>query len=120
MILKRNQIVYIILFYFIIDLVKWLILDFYYILCSVDFLEMTYSILTIVIGAGYLSLLERQVVAIIQQRIGPSFTGGLGGALQPVADGFKLLIKEIIIPSKSKTFLYLIAPVYTFTISIGI
>ena len=113
--------IFLILFlYELINATKWLILEIYYYLGSIIFIEIIYSILTIIIVAGYLSLLERQVVAVIQQRVGPSLTGGLGALLQPLSDGFKLLIKEIILPSKSKLFLFLLAPIYTITFTIAL
>lgn len=51
-------------------------------------------------------------MASVQRRKGPNVTG-LFGFLQPFADGFKLLIKEIIIPSNSNIFLFLISPIFT-------
>jgi NADH-quinone oxidoreductase subunit H len=97
------------MFYELLTILKWLSLEIYCYMGRVSILEI-----------GYLSLLERQVVAVIQQRVGPSFTGGLGALLQPLADGFKLLIKEIILPSKSRLFLFLLAPVYTITFTIAL
>jgi NADH-quinone oxidoreductase subunit H len=82
-------------------------------------IESFLSIIIIVLASAYTSLLERQTVAILQQRFGPSLTGGFAAILQPIADGFKLLTKEIIIPSKGKIFLYLLAPIYTFTITLS-
>lgn len=57
-----------------------------------------------------LSLIERKVLARIQNRIGPN-RAGPGGILQPVADGIKMLTKEDIVPSKSEPLLHFIAPV---------
>jgi NADH-quinone oxidoreductase subunit H len=48
----------------------------------------------------------------MQVRIGPNRVGYFG-LLQPLADGIKLLMKEIIIPSKSNKVLFLLAPVLT-------
>ena len=106
--------------YSIVNLFKIGLLDLLYWLYKSQTIEIVYSILVIVLGSAYLSLLERQVVAVLQQRFGPSLTGGIGALIQPLADGFKLLTKEIIIPSKSKVFLYLLAPLYTFSITISI
>ncbi len=72
----------------------------------------------IVLSSTYLSLLERHIVAIVQQRVGPTNTGL--GLLQPLADAFKLLTKEPIRPYKSYTFLFRTAPIYTFTVAITI
>jgi len=72
-------------------------------------------IVLILIGAvAYLTLVERKVIGYIQNRIGPNRVGPLGLA-QPFADVIKLLNKEIIIPSASNAFLFVLAPM----ISIG-
>ena len=75
-------------------------------------------IILIVLSSTYLSLLERHVVAVVQQRVGPTTTGL--GLLQPWADAFKLLTKEPIRPYKSYVFLFRTAPIYTFTIAMTI
>jgi NADH-quinone oxidoreductase subunit H len=59
---------------------------------------------------AYLTLWERKVIGWIQVRIGPNRVGPLG-LLQPIADGLKLLLKEIIIPSGANKFLFVLAPV---------
>jgi NADH-quinone oxidoreductase subunit H len=57
-----------------------------------------------------LSLIERKVLARIQNRLGPNRAGPCG-ILQPVADGIKMLTKEDIVPAKAEWFLHLVAPV---------
>lgn len=64
----------------------------------------------IMIGVAYLTLAERKVIGYMQIRIGPNRVGPYG-LLQPIADGVKLLLKEIIIPSSSNKFLFIIAPI---------
>src|ERR1035438_1436322 len=65
--------------------------------------------------AGYLTLIERKVLADFQVRLGPMRTGP-HGLLQPIADALKLLIKEDIIPSGADKSIFWLAPVIsTFT-----
>jgi NADH-quinone oxidoreductase subunit H len=59
---------------------------------------------------AYLTLWERKLIGWIQIRIGPNRVGPLG-LLQPVADGIKLLFKEIILPGNANKGLFLLAPV---------
>ncbi len=60
-------------------------------------------------GFAYTTLLERVVLARLQQRVGPN-RAGPGGLLQPVADGVKLIFKEDITPSGADKPVYHIAP----------
>ena len=45
-------------------------------------------------------LAERKVMAFVQRRKGPDVVGSFG-LLQPLADGFKLILKEPISPSSA-------------------
>src|SRR5580704_2169121 len=65
--------------------------------------------------AGYLTLIERKVLADFQVRLGPMRVGP-HGLLQPIADGLKLLIKEEINPTDAEPAIFWLAPVIsTFT-----
>jgi len=65
--------------------------------------------------AGYLTLVERKVLADFQVRLGPMRTGP-HGLLQPIADALKLMLKEDIIPTDSDHAIFWFAPVIsTFT-----
>lgn len=63
----------------------------------------------LMLGVAYLTLAERKVIGYMQVRIGPNRVGPWG-LIQPIADGLKLLFKEIIVPSKSNKGIFLIAP----------
>jgi NADH-quinone oxidoreductase subunit H len=59
---------------------------------------------------AYLTLWERKLIGWMHVRLGPNRVGPLG-LLQPIADALKLLLKEVIIPSKASKVLYIVAPV---------
>jgi NADH-quinone oxidoreductase subunit H len=65
--------------------------------------------------AGYITLVERKVLADFQVRLGPMRVGP-HGLLQPIADALKLLIKEDILPAEADRPIFWMAPVIsTFT-----
>lgn len=74
-------------------------------------------IVPLILAVAYLTYAERKVIGYIQVRIGPNRVGPLG-LFQPFADVFKLLFKEIIVPSKSNKFLFVIAPILAFAPSL--
>lgn len=61
---------------------------------------------------AYLTLWERKMIGWMHIRLGPNRVGPLG-LLQPIADALKLLMKEIIVPSRSSKLLFVLAPVMT-------
>src|SRR5947209_4196457 len=67
-------------------------------------------ILPLMLAVAYLTLWERKLIGWMQIRIGPNRVGPLG-LLQPIADGIKLFLKEIIVPSGASKFLFVLAPV---------
>src|SRR3982074_774982 len=67
-------------------------------------------VVPLMLCVAYLTLWERKLIGWIQIRIGPNRVGPLG-LLQPVADGIKLLMKEIILPANASKGLFLLAPV---------
>ena len=60
----------------------------------------------------FLTLWERKVIGWMHARLGPNRVGPLG-LIQPIADAFKLLLKEIIVPEHADRFLFWLAPVLT-------
>jgi NADH-quinone oxidoreductase subunit H len=77
-------------------------------------------VVPLMLCVAYLTLAERKVIGWMQVRIGPNrvtFFGipWLGGWAQPIADGLKLLVKEIIVPTGANKFLFVLAPVMAIT-----
>jgi NADH-quinone oxidoreductase subunit H len=73
-------------------------------------------VVPLMLAVAYVTLWERKLIGWIQVRVGPNrvtFFGirWLGGLAQPIADGLKLLLKEIIIPTGSSKFLFIVAPI---------
>ena len=71
--------------------------------------KITAIVLPLMIAVAYLTYFERKVIGFMQVRMGPNRVGYFG-LLQPIADGLKLLFKEIIIPTASNKALFLIGP----------
>lgn len=67
-------------------------------------------VVPLMLGVAYLTYAERKVIGYMQVRIGPNRVGPKGW-LQPIADGLKLLLKEIIVPTGANKFLFVLAPV---------
>ena len=63
----------------------------------------------LLLSVAYLTWAERKVIGYMQVRIGPNRVGPWG-LIQPIADGLKLLLKEIIVPSGANKGVFIIAP----------
>jgi NADH-quinone oxidoreductase subunit H len=84
---------------------------------NLDFI--IHSLLTLIpllIVVAFFTLAERKAMAAIQRRKGPNIIG-IWGVLQPFADGLKLVVKEIIIPTKVNKFLFVFGPFLTLFLS---
>jgi NADH-quinone oxidoreductase subunit H len=62
---------------------------------------------------AYTTFAERKVIGWMQVRIGPNRVGPWG-LFQPLADGLKLLLKEVVVPEKADVAVFLLAPVFAF------
>lgn len=69
-------------------------------------------IVPVIVGVIIVMYAERKVIGFMQSRIGPNRLG-FAGVFQPMADALKLLQKEIIVPSKTNRYLFIIAPMLT-------
>src|SRR3970040_1295886 len=67
-------------------------------------------VVPLMLSVAYLTLWERKLIGWMQIRIGPNRVGPLG-LLQPIADGIKLLFKEIIVPANVSQGLLILAAV---------
>jgi NADH-quinone oxidoreductase subunit H len=102
-------------------------------LATIDFVFLTAALVKIVFFAfmvilpmvAYSVYAERRVSAIIQDRVGPNRTGipltlfgarkdvsifGIGGLVQPLADGLKFFLKEDFTPAHVNKFYFWLAP----------
>ena len=68
-------------------------------------------VVPLLLGVAYLTFAERKVIGYMQVRIGPNRVG-IFGLLQPIADLIKLITKEIIVPTRSNKYLFIIAPLF--------
>jgi NADH-quinone oxidoreductase subunit H len=63
----------------------------------------------LILAVAYMTYAERKVIGWIQARRGPNRVG-FYGLLQPFADVFKLLLKEVLVPTAANKTLFIIAP----------
>ena len=74
-------------------------------------------VFVILTAVAYTTLLERKVVARIQNRWGPTRVGPFG-LLQPLADGIKFILKEDLVPDNVHKGLYILAPMLALAMSL--
>lgn len=103
-------------------MVNWFIelwdgLPFYlqYLLQTIGFIML--FVLPLLIAVAFMVYGERKIWAAMQLRRGPNVVGPFG-LLQSFADGLKLVLKETIIPTAANKVVFLIAPVFMFTLAL--
>ena len=90
------------------------------IITSRTFLEIVFfpGLLNVTLSAALLTWLERKVIARVQLRIGPLYAG-IWGILQPIADGVKLMFKEMIFPELADAKLLMLCALSLMLIAIA-
>lgn len=81
-----------------------------------NFLLSIITLVSLLVSIAYFTLAERKIIASVQRRLAPNIVGFFG-LLQPLADGLKLVIKEIVIPQFSNKLLFFFSPVITLILS---
>jgi len=84
---------------------------------DLDYLKFLPIILPVILSIAFLTVYERKVLGAIQRRRGPNVVG-IYGFLQAFADGFKLILKETIIPNSSNYIIFILSPIIIFTLSL--
>ena len=74
-----------------------------------SFLKLLLCFLIFTIVIATVTLVERKVLALVQRRVGPQYIG-YKGRLQFIADALKLLLKHILIITKTTRLLILVIP----------
>ena len=65
---------------------------------------------------AYATYGERRILGAMQMRKGPNVVGPFG-LWQPFADALKMIMKETIVPTGANRFLFLLAPLLTFSLA---
>ena len=73
-------------------------------------IKIIFILVPLMLTVLFITLAERKVIGSMQGRIGPNRVGFLG-LFQPFADAIKLLFKEVIFPSASSRYLFVVAPI---------
>jgi len=79
--------------------------------------EIMLVILPLLVALAFFMLADRKIWAGVQMRKGPNVVGPFG-LLQSFADLLKFILKEIIVPDGADKFVFLLAPVLTFSLAL--
>ena len=84
---------------------------------ALQLLQILLKVVCLLVAIAYYTIAERKIMAAIQRRRGPNVVG-FWGLLQPLADGLKLIAKEMVIPRHSNTRVFVVAPIVILTLSL--
>jgi NADH-quinone oxidoreductase subunit H len=79
--------------------------------------KILFLLVPVLVSVAMIVWLDRRVWAFVQKRQGPNVVGPFG-LLQSLADAFKYIFKEIIIPSSSNKVIFILAPIVTMTLAL--
>ena len=79
--------------------------------------KILFLLVPVLVSVAMVVWLDRRVWAFVQKRQGPNVVGPFG-LLQSLADAFKYIFKEIIIPSSSNKVIFILAPIVTMTLAL--
>ena len=79
-------------------------------------LETLAVLVPLLILVAYATYGERRILGAMQLRKGPNVVGPFG-LWQPFADAIKMIMKETIVPTGANRFLFLLAPLLTFSLA---
>jgi NADH-quinone oxidoreductase subunit H len=80
-------------------------------------LQILAFVLPFLVALAFFMLADRKIWAGVQMRKGPNVVGPFG-LLQSFADLIKFVLKEVVIPDGADKFVFLLAPVLTFTLAL--
>ncbi len=79
--------------------------------------KILFLLVPVLVSVAMIVWLDRRVWAFVQKRQGPNVVGPFG-LLQSLADALKYIFKEMIIPSSSNKFIFILAPIVTMTLAL--
>lgn len=87
------------------------------VLLLLQLLILIVKVVGILVAVAYYTIAERKIMGAIHRRRGPNVVG-FYGLLQPLADGLKLLSKELVVPSHANSRIFTLAPIVILTLSL--
>jgi NADH-quinone oxidoreductase subunit H len=73
--------------------------------------------LMVLLSTCFVTLLERKILGIIQNRTAPNYISYIG-ILQPIVDGVKLIIKELVVPNISNKNPFIISSLLSLILTV--